>query len=247
MVVRALAGALGFLTWLPVGRTAEHWGAFTDRPAVIPLVGYVVGALAALPFLLPLPAPLVGVLFVLAVYLATGINHVDGLVDVADGVATHGDAERARAAMQDSEVGVAGVLILVLVLLGLYSVGRTLAADPRFAIGLVIAAEVGAKLGMTAVIAFGTTAHDGLGRTLSEAADSRTFATAAVIGLPAGVLTWPHPAAALALAVGTLTGIAIERWADTRLGGTTGDVMGATNEVARLVALGAGVILWTLW
>jgi adenosylcobinamide-GDP ribazoletransferase len=247
MVLRAVAGALGFLTWLPVGRTPDHWEAFVARPGVIPAVGYVVGAIAGIPFLLSLPDPIVGALFVLALYLATGLNHVDGLVDLADGVATHGDADRARAAMKDSEVGVAGVLALGLVLVSLYAVGRTLAAGSLEVIGLVIAAEVGAKLGMTAVTALGTAAHDGLGRTLSENADRRTLRIAALISLPAAALTLPNPAGALALGTGLATGIAMERWTADRLGGTTGDVFGATNEVARLLALGMGVIAWTLW
>ncbi|MFW6385068.1 MAG: adenosylcobinamide-GDP ribazoletransferase, partial [Halodesulfurarchaeum sp.] len=90
MFVAAIRGGLGFLTALPIGRTEADWDAFVSRPGVIPVVGYVVGSIIALPFLLPLPAPFVGFLFVLAVYLATGINHVDGLLDVADGVSTHG-------------------------------------------------------------------------------------------------------------------------------------------------------------
>ena len=51
MVLKAVAGALGFLTWLPVGRTADHWEAFAARPGVIPAVGYVVGGIVAISFL----------------------------------------------------------------------------------------------------------------------------------------------------------------------------------------------------
>lgn len=246
MVVAPLWGALGFLTWLPIGRSEAHWEAFAARPAVIPLVGYVVGALAALPFLLSLPPAVTGVLYLLAVYLATGINHADGLLDLADGLATHGDADRALEAMGDSRVGVAGVLSLGAILIGLFALGQTLATLSLAAVGLVVAAEVGAKLGMTVVIALGTAAHEGLGEALSAEAGGGTLALAVLLSLPATLLTWPHPSAALAVAVGAATGVALEWWTNRRLGGVTGDVMGATNELARFLALGAGVILWTL-
>ena len=115
MVLTALRGALGFLSTLPVGQTQEGWEAFAARPAVMVAVGYVLGALLVVPLALPLPAPLVGFGFVLAVYLLAGINNVDGLLDVADGVATHGDPKRARAAMKDSDIGVGAVLTLAAV------------------------------------------------------------------------------------------------------------------------------------
>lgn len=246
MVLSAVQGALGFLSSIPVGRTAEAWEAFSEQPAVIPLVGYVVGGLALLPFLLPVPPAVTGFLFVLAVYLATGINHLDGLLDVADGVATHGDAETAREAMKDSAVGVGAVVSLGIVLLGLFSVGQTLTVLPFAALGIVVAAEVGAKLAMTAVIARGEATHEGLGQTLAENAGQETLIVAFLLSLPAAALTWPHPAGALVLLVGLGAGIGAEWFARERFGGINGDVAGATNEVARLLLLGVGVIAWTL-
>lgn len=247
MVLTAFRGAIGFLTSLPVGRTAGAWEAFAKRPGVSPLAGYVIGAIAILPFLLPLPPAVVGFLFVLAVYLATGINHLDGLLDVADGVASHGDRETARAAMKDSSVGVGAVVSLAIVLLGLLSMGQTLATLPVAALGVIVAAEVGAKLGMITVIARGSATHEGLGKTLAEEAGNTPMITAGLLAFPAVVLTWPHPAAAVAVVTGLVVGVLAERWATGRFGGINGDVAGATNEIARLVALGLGVIAWTLW
>lgn len=247
MALAAIRGAVGFLTSLPVGRSAADWEAFVARPGVIPAVGYVAGVIAALPFLLPLPAPLVGFLYVLAVYLATGINHVDGLLDVADGVATHGDPAEARAAMKDSSIGVGAVLTVGLVLLGLFGLGQALAARTGLVLGLVIAAEVAAKLAMATVIALGEANHEGLGEAVTAGAGRRTLLLAGAFSLPALVFTWPHPAAALAVAVGVASGYVVTRWARVRLGGINGDVIGATNELARLAALAMGVITWTLW
>lgn len=245
MVLTALRGAVGFLTTLPVGQTAAAWEAFADRPAVMVGVGYVLGALVAVSLALPLPDPVVGFAFVLAYGLFGGINHADGLLDVADGVATHGDPAEARAAMKDSSIGVGAVLALGFVLLGLYALGQTLAGAGLF--GLVIAAEVGAKLGMVTVLARGTASHEGLGSALSTSAGPQTLPLALLGAAPAALLTWPAPAGALAVLAGAGTGLLGERWARTRLGGINGDLLGATNEVGRLAALLVGVIAWTLW
>lgn len=253
MSLAALRGGLGFLTTLPVDQTKADWNAFVANPGVIPLVGYVVGAIAALPFLLPLPDPIVGFLFVFVLYLLTGINHVDGLLDVADGVGTHDGDESARQAMKDSSIGVGAVLSLGIVLLGLFALGQTLAggslpvSGPVGIVGLVVAAEVAAKLAMILVLARGTPTHDGLGHVLAEGTDGGTVAVGVFFALPVVVFTWPSKAPALALVMGSSTGLVAERWAAGRLGGISGDVVGATNEIARLVALGSGVIAWTLW
>ena len=247
MVLTAFRGALGFLTTLPVGQTEDAWDAFATRPFVMVPVGYVLGALLTLPLLLGLPDAIAGFGFVLAVGLFAGINNFDGLLDVADGVATHGDPEDARAAMKDSAIGVGAVLALGVVLLGLFAVGVTLAgAAPRI-LGTVVAAEVGAKLAMLTVLARGTASHQGLGSALSTETTAWTLPLGIALALPAAILTLPHPGGVVAVVVGLLSGLVIQQWAGPRLGGINGDVLGATNEIARLGALLAGVIVWTLW
>lgn len=244
-MVRAVIGALGFLSRLPVGQSEADWSAFTARPAVIPVTGYVIGAIVALPLLLPLPDALVGFGYLAAIYLLTGITHVDGLVDTADGVASHGKADSLEA-MKDSDVGVGGMLALGLLLVGLYAIGTVLPSLGTTGLWLVVAAEVGAKLGMTVVVGLGTTTHDGLGRLVASRANRWTVATAALVSLPAAALAWPNWAGAVALLAGAIVGVAVTEWAEHRLGTINGDVMGATNELARLAALYAGVIVWTV-
>jgi adenosylcobinamide-GDP ribazoletransferase len=195
--------------------------------------------------LLPLPQEIVGFAFIVAIFLLTGINHADGLVDTADGLVSHGKVETVEA-MKDSSVGVGGLLALGLLLVGLYSVGTTLPDMGRAGLGLVIAAEVGAKLGMTVVIGLGSTTHDGLGRTVAGNADRRTVLTAFALSLPAATLTVPSPSGAIAILAGLVVGVGTTRWADRTLGTINGDVMGATNELARIAALYAGVIVWTV-
>ena len=146
-----------------------------------------------------------------------------------------------------------GALVALPVVLALAGLGLAALAgsDPTLptlvrVAGLVVAAEVGAKLGMAAVVCFGTAAHDGLGSALTERSGPRAFVFPALLSLPAFALTWPQPAAAVALVAGVAAALAVLRWARAVLGGASGDVLGATNEIVRVTALHAGVIAWTL-
>lgn len=245
--LRALRGALGFLTTIPVPADEDAWGAFRRRSEVIVVPGYVVGVLVSLPLLVA-PSPVLGGFgFVLALYVVTGINHVDGLTDVADGLAVHGPESERVAAMRDSALGVGGALASGLVLLGLFAVGWELTTLGRGAVGIVVASEVAAKLSMLVVLVAGTPRHDGLGAALSTDATRWTLVRGGIFGAPTLALTWPSPAAGVALASGMIVAVSVNHLARRRFGGTSGDVLGATNEIARLVALLVGVLVWTLW
>ena len=116
-----LRGGVGFLTRLPVSTDETDWLVFAATPVTFPLVGYLVGALAALALLLPGVVAAFG--YLVAVYTLTGVNHADGLADLGDAAVVHGDAERRRAVLSDSEVGVGAVLALALGLIGLALAG----------------------------------------------------------------------------------------------------------------------------
>jgi adenosylcobinamide-GDP ribazoletransferase len=249
-VLAAVRGALGFLTRLPVSHRDGDWAAFRETPAAFPLVGYVVGALAAVALLAAgtLPAATVALGYVLAVYAVTGIHHLDGVADLGDAAVVHGDDERRRAVLKDTTTGVGALLATSLVVVALALAGIGLAGlPPVAAVALAIAAEVGAKLGMAALACFGSASHAGMGEGFTAASNPASFVAPTVVALPALAAGWVHPAAALALC-GALAGVALPwHWANRHLGGVNGDVFGAANEVGRLVGLHLGVIAWTLW
>ncbi|HEY5318186.1 MAG TPA: adenosylcobinamide-GDP ribazoletransferase, partial [Solirubrobacteraceae bacterium] len=107
-----LAGAITFLTIVPVGgggdvRRAAGW---------FPVVGAAVGALSGgvRAGLQPvLGAPAATVVAVMALVIVTGALHQDGLADAADGLGVRGDRARRLAAMRDSSIGVFGALALI--------------------------------------------------------------------------------------------------------------------------------------
>lgn len=246
MALTALAGAVGFLSRIPVGQGGTAWEAFRSTPTTFPVAGYVLGVLVALPLLVPAPSPTTALLFVVGVYVVTGINHVDGLTDFGDAIVVHGGPEARRDVMRDTVVGVGGTLAATIVVLGLVTAGLTLAALPPTGLLLVVVAEVGAKAGMALLVCVGSAPHEGLGSALTSRASPRSMLPVAIAATPAALLTWPRllPGVASLLAAITTSGLVLY-WARANLGGVSGDVLGATNELARVVALHTGVVAWT--
>jgi adenosylcobinamide-GDP ribazoletransferase len=263
-MLTALRGAIGFLTRIPVGGGRGSWDAFRRTPAVFPLVGYLVGVVLAVPLVVGLPAPVAAFLFPVVVYLVTGITHVDGLADLGDALVVHGDADRRTEVMRDTTVGVGAVLAVVLAVAGLALAALALASGGLAVVGIVVGTEVGAKFGMAALACLGSATHEGLAAQVTGELRRRDLLVPGLLVVPAallpgdaadgplvetavGAVGWPSPAVVAAVA-GTLVGTALVwTWASRALGGVSGDVLGATNEIARLCGLHAGVVVWTLW
>lgn len=249
MVLSAVRGGVGFLTRVPVGRDGDAWAAFRTTPAAFPLVGYLAGGLVAVPVLgaTVLPRPVVAAGAVAWLYLVTGITHLDGVADLGDAAVVHGDAERRAAVLKDATVGVGGTVGVAVVLLGVALGFLALARAPLpVAIAVVVASEVAAKLSMAGVACLGTASHEGLGSSFTEHSDPRDLPVAVVVAVPAGLLAWPAMATAASIVAGVAAGGLVAWWATRFLGGVNGDAFGAANELARVVALHAGVIAWTL-
>jgi adenosylcobinamide-GDP ribazoletransferase len=132
-----------------------------------------------------------------------------------------------------------GVTLIVLTLGALGFAGT----DPMTSLRLVIAAEVGAKLGMVLVICYGRPAHEGLGSQLVGRLDRADYGPAVLVAAPAILLAPGGSTAGLlgAVVAGPLT------WGYRALGGVNGDVIGATNELARAVGLHLGVAVWIVF
>lgn len=244
----ALRGAVGFLTRVPVGHDEAGWEAFARTPATVPAVGYLVGGLGALAFGIPAPATITAFLYVLVLYTVTGINHADGVADLGDAAVVHGNPERRRAVLKDSDLGVGGTLALVGLVGGLVLGAVALAETPIWvAASVVVAAEVGARLGTATLVCIGTAPHEGLGSQLTGVNGSRSLVAPVLVTLPAVVLV-RFPYVATAAVLGALAVAAgLYRWSNAALGGVNGDVLGAATELGRLAGVLVGVLAWTLW
>ena len=148
--------------------------------------------------------------------------------------------------MRDAAVGAGGTVAVGVGLVGL-ALGATAAARApwRVVLGLAIASEVSAKLAMATLATAGTASHEGLGSQFTGAS-AGDLLVAGLLAAPAGLLAWSTLAAVPAVLAGPVVALGLSVWANRRLGGISGDVFGAANELGRVAALHAGVIAWTL-
>ncbi|MFC4301860.1 adenosylcobinamide-GDP ribazoletransferase [Cohnella boryungensis] len=234
--------AVGFLTRFPVpkkGQTLEGW---ERSPRYYPLIGLLIGLavwlvmeLAKLGFGTGSGAAVAATLTVAFWIYATGALHLDGWMDLADGLGSQRGRERALEIMKDSRVGAMGVVAaIVLLLLKTAAVYHLAVSGAVACLPLVPAMARGALL--LAMRVFPYIKEKGLGSDLRQGV---TGPVLAFNGLLLGAVAFAMAGwqgllvLALVLAAAWLFGLSIMR----KLGGFTGDVYGALIEGAETLAL----------
>jgi len=231
--------AAGFLTRLPVPRVASASGDLARASWAFPLIGIVVGAAGGVVFAiadhLGLPMLACGLLAVATTMLLTGALHEDGLADSADGLGG-GDASTALAIMRDSRIGSFGVLALILSV-GLRGAALAGIADRTLVFHALIAAHaVSRGLLPMVMLWFDPARVDGLGATAGR--PNPPIATAAAaIGLLLALLALGIGRGLFASVLAGIAAVAVAQLARRRLGGYTGDVLGAVQQVGEIVML----------
>ena len=225
---------------------------------VIGLLSGVAGTL----FQWLLPAQFAAVLIVAGIFLVTGINHLDGLSDMGDGLIASGPIEKKVRAMKDVQAGAGGLLFMGMDLLFLYALTSTFAGSSMPLFVPLLVAEICAKVAMITVIAFGRSGHEGMGSYMIARAKKAHFAIGligawilVIMTIAAAGYFWSggHPlriviAGILSLISPLVVGFTIILMAKHNFGGVSGDVIGASNEIARIAALGVmGAVLWMHW
>lgn len=247
---------LGLLTRIRLTRKDLDLQAAASQQHLLPVIGLLVGLIASLTIIAldlmlgPSNAIVSGALLVALLYGVTGIIHTEGLADFADGIMAHGSPQRKREVVKDPHVGVAAVIAVVLFLIIFFalamrmcsSVGRDVELWPLpwavpFILGMVVA-EVGGKLAMNTAMLLGPSSHEGMGSLFVQNADRGRFLVACGIALVGCFLVvgW----LSVIVLTGILAGGAVTAIARKHLGGVSGDVFGAVNEIGR----GATLLMW---
>ncbi len=232
----APAVALMFLTRLPVRGPRV---ALAGAVVAFPLVGILVGALGGGAFWVAAMAglpPLACALIALAVTaIMTGALHEDGLADTADGLAGHTPEDSIRI-MRDSSIGGYGVLSMIFSV-GLRAVALAAIADPPAVVLAMAAVGAVSRAAMPGVmLALPKASKTGLGAAAGKPAAVDTAIGIALAALLALVLLGPAGALAI-LAAAAVATLVIAILARRRLGGYTGDILGAVQQTAEIAAL----------
>ena len=241
--------ALAFLTRLPLPEPLPE----PDRPPnlaratrAMPLAGAAIGLGGAAVYWLSgatgLTPAIAGLLAVATTILLTGALHEDGLADSADGLFANAEPARRLEIMRDSRTGAYGVLALILSV-GLRATALAAIAAPGPAAAALIAAHALARALPPAVMAWAPLARDdGLAAAAGQAESEHAW-TALGLGAVIALLLLGIGAGLAALIVAGLAGFAMIRLARARIGGYTGDVLGAIEQLGEIAVLLAAAAL----
>ena len=242
-MIRSLRAAIRFLTRLPVPGAAT---AAADLPAAIawfPVVGALIGAAIGGLVIVLAPwwgVPIAAVLAIAIGLLLTGGFHEDAASDAADGLGGGFTTERVLEIMRDSRIGAYGAMSLWVVLTlrwGLLC--RACEVLPHWQVPLVYAyACAWGRWSAAPLLAFLPPLSEGLSK---DIASSRTYwpcvVATGLMALASAAAWWlqiPNwwQAAVVAVVACAIWGLYLKR----RLGGQSGDLLGAGNQLVELIA-----------
>jgi adenosylcobinamide-GDP ribazoletransferase len=232
--------AMAFFTRVPIETPRRGAWQIADSAWAFPLVGAGIGAVAAFAFVL---AQLIGLgdwpaalLSVLAGVLLTGALHEDGLADTADGFFGGRDRGEKLAIMRDNRHGTFGVLSIVLSIV-LRAAALAGIGDPLHAGLALIAAHTASRAALPATMrALSPARADGLGAAAGTPRPSLAIG-AAIIGILIALAALGPISGAVAIGVTAAIVFGMAGLARRQIGGYTGDVLGAFQQVGEVVML----------
>ncbi|MEK8088622.1 adenosylcobinamide-GDP ribazoletransferase [Thermithiobacillus plumbiphilus] len=237
--LRRLCAALGFFTRIPCPRNFGPVASdLQDAAKYLPLVGWLVGGAAALVVWLAglvFPQPVAVLLSLLATLLLTGAIHEDGFADSCDGFGGGWTREQILGILQDSRIGAFGAIGLFM-LLGL----KVLSLSGLPATALPLALIAAHSLSRLFAISFMQT-HvyvrvDGSGKSgdVARKLAPGSLLLAVIIGLAPLLLISPTKALGIVLVL-LFARWLLGRYFARRLGGYTGDCLGAAQQLSEVL------------
>jgi adenosylcobinamide-GDP ribazoletransferase len=235
-MLRQILLAIQFLTRLPVPQgLATTEAELGQAAAFFPFVGIIVGALTAGVYMLALRAVSVSVAVFVALAFAAFITsgfHEDGLADTFDGLGGGWTRERALEIMRDSRIGTYGALALIFLVLGKYTSLTEL--RPEVVWRWLIVAHAASRWTVLPLCRWLPYARpEGQGKLIAKQITS----SALVLGSLTFLLTlllFPWRTTLMVLAVTSGVTFVSGLYYKRRLGGITGDCLGATNQLTEL-------------
>ena len=235
---RSILGLLTFSTILPVNvfTSIEY---MTKLNWFWPFLHLFVGLLAAICAYVSLGFLHLNSFFTATIVYAflmiiTGYNHLDGVMDMADGVMVHGEPEKKIRVMKDSSVGAGGMATLFVVasltIAGIYNI-----LDYNFVLGIIIC-EMSAKTSLLTTALISKPLTPGIGSYfIKETNPANYFASTFIVALIAYLMAG---FVGLAGVVGAMfSGMIVAIIAKRNFVYANGDVLGMSNEVGRLLSL----------
>lgn len=245
-MLKALKNLLAFLTVLPVRMDMDCLVDSARFMFVFPIVGAFLGLLAGVfgwAISMFLPALVVGGLVLGVLLLLTGLHHADGLLDFGDALMCHGTTERKIEVMHDQLTGAGAIGLALAVYLVSGFAFASLGAG-LIIIQVLVVVELCAKLAMVIGCWAGNPVHKGMNSPFMDVmhgkfGSARLVAAIAISLAVAVPLLWTVGwfVGFVVVLAAVLAGGVMVAVAHRHFGGVTGDVLGATNEIVRMVSV----------
>ncbi len=242
--MKSLISAIQFLTVFPLGLKTDEKDLGRSIPW-FPIAGLCVGAVSALVYWaanrLHLPPILSSALAVVSLAVLSGGLHLDGLADGADGLFSHRSPDRILEIMKDSRIGTMGVLALVFAILIKWIALLSLA--PEQAIPMLFLAPCASRAAMSVCLTlFPYARQDGLAKVFMRFRHPSDFVVPLLIAMVTGWFCL-HINGIIIVFVPVMIGIAFSFYCKNKIGGITGDTLGAVSEIGETVSFLAAIIL----
>ena len=254
-VLCALKGMFSFFTMIPINIEQKHMDSMNRCFWLVPVIGLFYGIFAALVFVLLNEYTTTFIAAAVTMFLVAAMNrflHLDGTIDIGDGLTVAGKQEDHVRALKDTLIGAGGMATGLFVVLLTFSEYISMGSVTFLFFGL--SAEILARNAQVSAAAFGTPGNGMAGDSvrftdkksllfssiltivllalsylvcmvITEQVLERTVEDAYLIGIIIGFI------------VSILWGFFISRIAEKNFGMVNGDVLGATNETTRVVVL----------
>lgn len=238
--MRSLLAALRFLSILPIPQKWATGHSYLSRSVkFFPLAGLVMAAIAAAcAWLLSmvLPQIVVAAIMVILLVVLTRALHLDGVADTADGFWSVSDPQRTLEIMKDSFIGPMGVIAIISVLLLKFASLLTLETDILWR-GVLLMVLTGRCM-MTLPISIFPYARKegGLAKIFYETRTVLNAIWAIAVALTIGWFI-DGTAAIAAVIASVLITIVFGIYCKRKIGGVTGDTIGATCEITEVVTI----------
>jgi adenosylcobinamide-GDP ribazoletransferase len=242
--INGFFGLISFSTILPLNihTTIEEMAYFTwVWPIIGGMIGIIVGTFGFLiADLFHLPILIAAALIYSFSIWFTGFHHLDGLIDFGDGMMVHGSPEKKIAVMRDKRIGTGGIAYLLIV--GLITFAAIGSSPLVLIFYVLLISEIAAKMGIVTCATFSKAFPDGTGRPFIESMNIKMLLLSFIICLVLGFLIF-NTIGMVGITMGFLAGIIVSSVTKKSFTWATGDVLGTSNEVARMLSL---VIMVTL-
>ena len=236
--LKGIVGLISFSTILPINihTNIEEMATFTwFWPIIGILIGIFVGLVGFITInIIQLPSLVAAALIYSFAIWFTGFHHLDGLIDMGDGLMAHGDYNKKIEIMRDSLIGTGGISLFFIIAIITFT---SISAIPTVLIfWVLLISEIAAKISILSCATLSTPTTSGTGQYFINAMNLPLLALSLIITCIIGFFLL-NLAGILGIIGALVGGFLIAGIAKKNFKYATGDVLGASNEIGRAISL----------